>query len=307
LAVTIPQLLNLGVSGYPFNGADVGGFIGCPDAELFGDWMELGALQPFFRNHSHNEGCRREPWLFGPAVEARARAGVERRYRLLPYLYTLFEESSRTGLPVMRPLWLEYPQDAAVAGVDTAYLLGADLLIAPKLVAGAARYRVTLPRGDWYDTETLAPVEGGPYDIEPQGSSVRLFARAGAIIPEAPVLRRAELSGKLTLTVWPGASCHGALYVDDGQSFAYASGKSRRVAFACEAAAKSLSVQATSQGEYPAWWQEVELVIHAVPSAPSSVALADGKPLPHSYDAAKKTLVVKLAGGVTDFKLGVGW
>jgi alpha-glucosidase len=186
-------------------------------------------------------------------------------------------------------------------------LLGPDLLVAPKLTAGAARYRVTLPRGDWYDTETLAPVEGGPHDIEPRDSSVRLFARAGAIIPEAPVLQRAELSGKLTLTVWPGASCHGALYVDDGQSFAYAAGKSRRVAFTCEAAAKSLSVQASSQGEYPAWWQEVELVLHAVPSAPSSLALADGKPLPHSYDAAKKTLVVKLSGSVTDFKLGVGW
>lgn len=306
LAVTIPQLLNLGVSGYPFNGADVGGFIGCPDAELFGDWMELGALQPFFRNHSSDNACRREPWLFGPAVEARARAGVERRYRLLPYLYTLFEESSRTGLPVMRPLWLEYPQDPAVAGVDTAYLLGADLLVAPKLVANAARYRVTLPRGDWYDTETLAPVEGGPYDVEPQGSSVRLFARAGAIIPEAPVLRRAELSGKLTLTVWPGAGCQGSLYVDDGQSFGYATGKSRRITFTCEAAAKSLRVQASSQGEYPAWWQQVELVLHAVPSAPSSVALADGQPLPHSYDAAKKTLVVKVPGGATDFKLGVG-
>lgn len=310
LAVTIPQLLNLGVSGYPFNGADVGGFVGCPDAELFADWMELGALQPFYRNHSAKEGCRREPWLFGAAIEARARKAVERRYRLLPYLYTVFEEATRSGLPIMRPLWLEYPQDAATYTVDSAYLLGADLLVAAKLAPGGARYRVTLPVADWYDTETLALVEGGPREIEPVGgSSVRLFARAGAIIPEAPVAENtsATLAGSLTLTVWPGQDCRGALYLDDGESFAFQSGKSRRIAYTCDKSDAAIHVSARSNGDYPVWWQDSVLVLHEVPRPPSQVALADGKALPHAYDAAKKTLTVNVPGRLGDFELNVGW
>lgn len=310
LAVTIPQLLNLGISGYPFNGADVGGFVGCPDAELFAEWMELGALQPFFRNHSAKESCRREPWLFGAAIEARAKQAVERRYRLLPYLYTLFEEASRTGLPVMRPLWLEYPNDTTTYDVDDAYLLGKDLLVAPKLVAGAVAYRVTLPRGDWYDTESLELLTGGGHEIERSTTeSVRLFARAGAIIPEAPVVQNTAQSpqGPLTLTVWPGADCSGSLYLDDGKSFAYQAGKFRRVRFSCDSEASSIVVQASSSGDYLPWWKELRVVLHGVPRQPQTVLDQAGGELAHSYDAAKKTLVVRLPGGSADFRLVASW
>ncbi len=310
LAVTIPQLLNLGVSGYPFNGADVGGFVGCPDAELFAEWMELGALQPFFRNHSEKEGCRREPWLFDDAIGARAKKAVERRYRLLPYLYTLFEESSRNGLPVVRPLWLEYPNDAAVAGVDNAYLLGRDLLVAPKLVAGAAPYRVTLPAADWYDTETFALVPGGVHELKvPVADSLRLFARAGSIIPDAAVVQNTQTSpaGPLTLTIWPGPDCTGSLYLDDGTSFAFQSGKFRRLQLSCEPSQTSISVQSQSSGEYPPWWNELRVVIHAVPRAPKAVVDESGAKRPYAYDVAKKTLVVTLPRGSTDFRLSASW
>ncbi len=310
LAVTIPQLLNLGVSGYPFNGADVGGFVGCPDAELFAEWMELGAWQPLYRNHSAKDACRREPWLFGPAVLARVRSAVERRYRLLPYLYTLFEETSRNGSPVMRPLWLAYPNDPATYGVDTAFLLGDDLLIAPKLVAGAKRYRVVLPAADWYDTTTLELVSGGPRDVEaPPGDSVRVFARAGAIIPEAPVTLSTSQApnGPLTLTVWPGARCHGALYVDDGLSMAYRKGDFLRVAYACEKSDDSLRFEAVATGSFSPWWREQRVVLHDVPRAPKAVKDQLQAPLPHRYDAASKTLVVDLARASPTYSLEVSW
>ena len=310
LAVTIPQLLNLGISGFPFNGADVGGFVGCPDAELFAEWMELGALQPFYRNHSAKESCRREPWLFGAAVEARVRKAIERRYRLLPYLYTLFEEASRNGMPIMRPLWLEYPNDPATYGVDNAYLLGRDLLVAPKLVAGAASYRVTLPAADWYDTETLALVTGGVQELRANSDdSVQLFVRAGAIVPEAPVVQstRDVPQGPLTLTVWPGPDCSASLYLDDGESFAYQAGKSRRLSLTCDTTASSLNLQSTSVGDYAPWWKELKIVLHEVPKAPTAVTDATGVKLQHSYDAAKKTLSVSLPGGLTDFKLAATW
>lgn len=310
LAATIPQLLNLGVSGYPFNGADVGGFVGCPDAELFAEWMELGSLQPFFRNHSAKEACRREPWLFGAAIQARAKRAVERRYRLLPYLYTLFQESSLTGAPIMRPLWLEYPNDVATYGVDNAYLLGRDLLVAPRLVPGAARYRVVLPAADWYDTETLDLVSGGAHEVEAKaGDSVRLFARAGAIIPEAPVVpsTRESPHGPLTLTVWPGQDCSGSLYVDDGESFAYQNGASRTWTFNCDTATDGLSLRANAVGKADEWWHEVRLVLHAVPRAPQSVADGSGNALPHVYDPAKKTLVVTVAQPPGDYAVRARW
>jgi alpha-glucosidase len=272
--------------------------------------MELGALQPFYRNHSAKESCRREPWLFGAAIEARARKAIERRYRLLPYLYTLFEEASRNGMPVMRPLWLEYPNDPATYSVDNAYLLGRDLLVAPKLVAGSARYRITLPAGDWYDTDTFALTPSGTQELQAKpDDSVRLFARAGAIIPEAPVVQstRDVPAGPLTLTVWPGPDCSGSLYLDDGESFAYQAGKSRRLSFSCDKGDAALSVQVSSVGSYAPWWKEVKIIVHEVPKAPTAVTDASGAKLVSSYDAAKKTLSVALPGGQTDFKLTAAW
>jgi alpha-glucosidase len=306
LAVTIPQLLNLGISGFAFNGADVGGFIGCPDAVLFAEWMELGALQPFFRNHSMNDACRREPWLFGAATLSRARKAVERRYRLLPYLYTVFEESSRTGAPVMRPLWFDHPSDESVYDEARAYLLGRDLLVAPKLVAGATSHEVKLPSGDWYDTHTLERASGGTRQISSQvGDSVRLFARAGAIIAQQDVVAstRDVPRGPLLVEVWPGDDCSGALYVDDGASFDYQQGKFLRVQYACERSEAAFQVSATPQGSYAPWWKQVRLVLHDVSRAPRSVTDAAGKALPSQLDAKTRTLTVTLDGATPDFRV----
>jgi alpha-glucosidase len=310
LAVTIPQLSNLGVSGYAFVGADVGGFAGCPDPELFAAWMELGAFQPFFRNHSAKDACRREPWLFGATIEARVRAAVQRRYRLLPYLYTLFEEASRTGVPVMRPLWLEYPDAPATLGVDDEFLVGRELLIAPSLVAGARRYQVTLPPGTWYDTTTLARLPGGVHDIEAlPDDRVRVFARAGAVIPESALVRDTSrgLRGPLTLTVWPGPDSAGALYVDSGDGFAYQRGASRRLQLSSEGRADGLTVRSTSTGDFPPWWKEVRLVIHDVPRAPTAVIDANGPRPAYLYDKAQSTLTVTLRRAATDFEVSTNW
>jgi alpha-glucosidase len=310
LAATIPQLLNLGISGYPFNGADVGGFVGCPDAELFAEWMELGALQPFFRNHSKKDACRREPWVFGAAVEERARKAVERRYRLLPYLYTAFEESSRNGAPIMRPLWFEYPADGAAYDTSNVYLLGRDLLVAPKLRAGANEYSVVLPGGDWYDTESLALVPSGNRELESGPTdSVRLFARAGSIIPQGPVMQSAHEApqGSLLLDVWPGPDCSGSLYIDDGRSFAYQNGAFRRLSFACEPGSASLDVTSSSSGNFAPWWQDVRIVLHDVPAGAITVTDGASTKLPFVHDAAKKSLTVTLPKASTDFKIHAEW
>jgi alpha-glucosidase len=310
LAVTIPQLINLGVSGYAFVGADVGGFMGCPDPDLLAEWTELGAFQPFFRNHSEQGTCRREPWVNGLAVEARIRAAIERRYRLLPYLYTVFEEAARTGLPVMRPLWLEFSSDATASTNEQAFLLGHDLLVAPKLVAGAVAWQVTLPAADWWDTTTgLLVPGGGAYTVTPVGDeSVRVLARAGSIIPQQPVTQSADVAptGALTLDVWPAARCAGALYLDAGDGYGYEAGDLRRITFACQSTASGISVSSSSVGAFATWWSSTDVVVHGVPRTPTAVD-AGGLQLVWQYDLTTQILTVTLAGAAADWILSVQW
>ncbi len=297
LALTIGQLANLGVSGYAFAGADVGGFVGCPDADLLVEWTELAAFQPFFRNHSMKDSCRREPWVHGPAVEARIRAAVERRYRLLPYLYSAFEETSRTGMPVLRPLWLEYPSDPSSPNNAAVFLVGRDLLVSPKLVAGRVGYSAELPHTDWWDTETETLVAGGGHvQIPASETSVRVYARAGAIIPTQPLVQTTAQTptGALQLDVWPGAECSGSLYLDDGHSFAYVNGQARRLSFTCQVTANGISVSASSQGDYPVWWSSVLINVHGARPPRHEAVDSASKPLLTRYDAARHVASVQL-------------
>ncbi len=308
LALSIGQLANLGVSGYAFSGVDAGGFVGCPDPELLAEWLEVAAFQPFFRNHSAKDACRREPWVHGAATLARIRSAIERRYRLLPYLYTVFEEASRTGLPVLRPLWLEYPSDAASQRNAQSFLLGSDLLVAPKLVEGNVGYTVQLPARGWYDTVTEELLQsGGAVQVPASADSVRVFVRAGAIIPEQPVVQFADQAptGPFTLDAWPGAPCSGALYLDDGQSFAFQNGVSRRIGYECRLDQGSFSVSSHSVGSFPTWWQETSLIVHAAPHAPRAVRDAAGSPLEHRYDAQRHTVTVRLPGASADWSARV--
>ncbi len=283
----------------------------CPDAELVVAWMELGALQPFFRNHSMKGSCRREPWIYGDALEGRMRAAVERRYRLLPYLYTAFEEASRDGMPVLRPLWLEHPADPTVATTENAYLLGHDLLVAPRLERDATTVTtVDLPAGTWWDLATGTTVAGGAAVAIPGSAddSIHLFARAGAIIPQQPVTQAAGMtpSGALRLDVWPGSDCAGSLYLDDGTTYAYQKGALRRVAYTCSLRAAGLDVAATSNGDYPTWWSSTDLVLHGLPAAPASVTLDDAA-VASEYDAGSGSLRVMIPGDLSHFRVSASW
>ena len=311
LAVTIPQLVNLGVSGQPFVGADVGGFVGCPDRELLVEWHELGAYQPFFRNHATWGSCRREPWASGPAVLARIRTAIEARYRLLPYLYTAFEETARTGLPVMRPLWLEYASDPSTFANDRAFMLGRDLLVAPKLAAGAGPWDVVLPVADWWDVSAgLLVRDGGSITVTPMaGESVRVFARAGSIIPQQPVAQWADgqPAGELTLDVWPGEACEGSLYLDAGDGYGYQAGELRRVGFACDATESGITVRSTTaSGAFPTWWSSTRVVIHGVPRAPSGVTSGVAG-MQWQYAEDSQVVVATLPGGLADWSVSAAW
>ncbi|KAH7942006.1 hypothetical protein HPB49_019573 [Dermacentor silvarum] len=162
LRVTVPMLLSLSVAGISFCGADVGGFFRNPDSELSVRWYQAGAYQPFFRAHSHIHTKRREPWSFGPETLELVRGALYQRYALLPLWYTLFFENERTGVPPLRPLWMEFPQDKAGFATDDEHLVGSALLVHPVTEAGATKVSVYFPGENevWYDVETWEKFDG---------------------------------------------------------------------------------------------------------------------------------------------------
>eukprot|EP01126_Amoeba_proteus_P019989 TRINITY_DN2044_c0_g1_i3.p1 TRINITY_DN2044_c0_g1~~TRINITY_DN2044_c0_g1_i3.p1 ORF type:complete len:651 (-),score=144.68 TRINITY_DN2044_c0_g1_i3:2532-4484(-) len=150
LEATVPMLLSMGIAGITFSGADVGGFFGNPSRELLLRWYQAGAFQPFFRSHAHIDTVRREPWIFGEFWTNQIRKAVVQRYTYLTYFYTVFYQSSTTGVPVMRPLWVEFPHDYNTFSLQSSFLLGRALLVTPVTAEGQVTTKVSLPREDLY-------------------------------------------------------------------------------------------------------------------------------------------------------------
>ena len=217
---SVPMALNLGLSGQPYSGPDVGGFVGTPSPELFAHWMGVGALLPFFRTHNALHGDQ-EPWSFGEVAEEQSRIALTRRYRLLPYLYTLFHEASVTGLPVARPLFFADSADPSLRNEDHAFLLGDDVLVQPQLLENES-HDFAMPKGRW----RRFALAGEDPDASSANPLLRL--RDGAILPVGPGGQTSEeaTQGPLTLIVSLDASgrAQGRLYEDAGDGFGYREG-----------------------------------------------------------------------------------
>ena len=200
---------------------------------LFARWMQVGALYPFSRTHSMWLKPPQEPWRFGPRVEAIARAALELRMRLLPYLYGLFCEAEAIGAPVWRPLFFEHPDDPRAAEVDDQWLVGRDLLVAPVMERGQRHREVYLPAGVWHG------LDDGARWIGPRTACVAapleripIFARGGSVIPtQSPVQHTGEVPAEpLVLEVFPGGDGAGVLIEDDGATTGYREGAELRTA-----------------------------------------------------------------------------
>jgi alpha-glucosidase len=293
--ISVPQLLNLGLSGHPLIGDDIGGFRGSPSPELLTRWIALGAFNPIFRDHSEKGTLDQEPWVHGAEHEALRRHFIEARYRLLPYVYTLAEEASRTGVPLMRPFWLEHPEAESFYTNNSAFLFGADLLVQPKLEETMDPVETLLPPGVWYDYWTGARLAAAPAKKVPGPGELTVLVRGGAIVPHAPLVQSTSETpkGPLELRVYPGPACKGSLYLDDGDTFDYQKGAYLRLGATCEEAQGSVAVKTSAaEGSYTPWFTTVAFAIHGAPSAPKSVSVA-GKPTrDFKYDAAKKVVTV---------------
>ncbi|VDI64771.1 lysosomal alpha-glucosidase [Mytilus galloprovincialis] len=171
LIYSISGIINFNMFGIPMVGADICGFAGTVDVELCTRWMQLGSFYPFMRNHRDRDGDGQDPAssLFTSALPIMKKA-LEQRYRLLPYLYTLFYRSHIDGKPVIRPLFFQFPQDPKTYDIDKQFLWGSGLLISPVLVKGATTVTAYLPAGNWFDIETGVESMGGThvFDAPPQ-------------------------------------------------------------------------------------------------------------------------------------------
>lgn len=226
LARSIPMLLNMGLSGVPFCGVDIGGFYEDCSAELLVRWYALGIFYPFFRNHCSRLSCSQEPWAFSPVAEGHCKALIEWRYRLLPYIQQLFFEHARTGAPLMRPMAWHYPDDEFAVEIDDQFLFGEDILVAPIVQRGRTTRSVYLPEGRWHSLDGKQSFEGGRLHKMRFGlGQVPALVRDGAILPLADVMQTTRELAKSPITFHCyGDSGRGYFYEDDGISFEYLDG-----------------------------------------------------------------------------------
>ncbi|REG94780.1 putative secreted protein (Por secretion system target) [Flavobacterium aquicola] len=212
LKLSIPMSITLGLSGQPISGADIGGFNNDCTADLLGHWMALGAYYPFSRNHAANNSVNQEPWVFGSKIENVSRTAVNRRYRLLPYMYTLLREASETGMPLMRPVFFVDNTDLSLRSEQQAFMVGKDLLVVPRWAVNPS-----LPKGNW-NKVTLEATEDDKYQA-------LLYVRPGSVVPITEVVQSTAdyKSDNITYLINPleDGTASGEIYHDDGDGFGY--------------------------------------------------------------------------------------
>ena len=267
LEMSIAQLCNLGLSGVGFSGADIGGFGGNGNPELFARWIQLGAFYPFSRGHSSIDTPNKEPWIWGQEVEEISRRALSLRYRLLPYLYSLFYTTSQTGAPIWRPLFYHFANDLATHTLGDEVMVGHSLLVAPIYRPGQTRRMVYLPEGIWYDFWTDSRIVGPTYLLaEAELDTIPLYMRGGAIVPFGPDLNYTDEKplDNLVLEVYPDANgvASGILYEDDGLSFGYERGEFCLTRYACRSENGKAIISAQRQGQFAPHPRSVEIWLH---------------------------------------------
>jgi alpha-glucosidase len=301
ISMSTPTLLSMGLSGYPLVGDDIGGFGSSPPSDLLTRWYELGAFNPIYRNHAAKGTLDHEPWVNGPEQEAIRRKYIELRYKLLPYIYTYTEETTRTGMPLMRPIFLEYPQAPEFYGDDRDFLFGPDFFVAPVVSETLDAQGVFLPPGEWYDYWTAEKhTNKDQINLHPRMDEVPLYVRAGAIVPMQPLVQYTgeKPNGPLELRVYLPSStasndCRGALYQDDGHTFAYQKGEILRVNYLCQVSNSSVTVASSvEKNAFQPWWKSAEVTLYGAAAPPKEVRIGDEVIHEWRYDSPARAVTL---------------
>jgi len=250
--------------------------------------------------------------VHGPEHEAIRRKYIELRYELMPYLYTGIEETSRTGLPLMRPVFLEYPQASEFYGDNRDFLFGRDFFVAPVTTEMADAEEVALPPGEWYDFWTNAKLSSKEkITLHPRLDEMPLYVRAGAIVPMQPLVQSTEEkpNGPLKLRVYlpnsaSSGDCHGALYQDDGHTFAYQKGEILRVHYSCQVSSGAVTVTSNVEmSAYQPWWKRVDLTIYGATAAPREVRIGEQTIQDWRYDSLAHTVTLTLPDALKNWNI----
>ncbi len=307
LKMSTPMLLSMGISGFPLVGDDVGGFAGSPTPDLLTRWFEVGALNPIDRDHTAKGTADQEPWVHGPEHEAIRRKYIELRYRLMPYIYTGIEEATRTGLPLMRPLFLEYPQAPEFYDDNRDFLFGRDLFVAPVTTEMVDAEDISLPPGEWYEFWTGAKHEyKEKIQLRPRLDEMPLYVRAGAILPMQTVVQHTGETpeGPLRLRVYPGEDCSGSLYQDDGHTFAYQKGEILRIHYSCVVSSASVTVTSTiAKNAFKPWWSSAALTVYGAAVAPREIRIGDQVIQGWSFDSQAHTVTLTVPEAVKNWSV----
>lgn len=310
LELGIRLMLGLGLSGQPFVGTDIGGFMGTPSPELYVRWMQVGALSPFCRSHSHYGSNDKEPWSFGENNEEICRKFIKFRYELLPTLYTLFYQSSQSGEPIWRPMFYEFQNDPKC--YDWAYqqqfMLGPNILVAPVTRVGQYTKKVYLPEGRWLDWNTEKVYDGKQEIIvDAHLDQLPMFLRNGAILFRRDVQGYADETPIRELTIdifdmkYEYESPHTGfrLYEDDGSTFSFRDSSMRLTDFNWgTGGAEAMLVRTLRKDVYSPDDRKLTLRFHDI-DWPNHQYYLNGNPI-HSddsrlnYNADKKLLEVRL-------------
>lgn len=269
MKMSIPMILNLGLSGIPHAGADVGGFHGNVEPELLTRWIQLGAFLPFYRNHSSIDTVDQEPWAFEEPWQKINRKYIRFRYKLLPYLYTLSYKAHRKGTPIARPLFLEFPHDKTSYSIQDEFMLGDSLLVSPVLERDTEKTSVYLPYQkdkksidweNWWNGEVLS---SGYHIVDSPIETIPLFLREDKGVPlsnatssteEKPskLILRGNLESKITIP----------LYHDDGKTKDYEEGEYFFGEFILKEAEESREANLEIKNDgYKPFWKEIEFKI----------------------------------------------
>ena len=232
LRMSLPMLMNLGLSGMAFCGTDVGGFGHDCSSELLSRWVQVGAFTPLFRNHSAMGTRDQEPWAFDKETEEINRKYIKLRYQLMPYIYDNMYKASKTGAPMIRPLLFNYQDDVNTYEINDEFLCGDNILVAPVVEQGAKARLVYLPEGNsWVDYWTKEEYKGGQYIIRQTPlDTCPIYIKQGSIIPNYKVQNyvNEEINDKLIVQIFLGNEETESLYehyMDDGESFNYENGE----------------------------------------------------------------------------------
>ena len=292
LKYNIATMLGMSASGVSNQGCDVGGFYGpAPSEELFLRWVQMGVFMPRFSIHSVNvDNTVTEPWMYGD-ITPLIRDAIQLRYQLSPYFYSLMYESTKSGLPMMRPFFMEFECDCDCYDEDVNFMLGESLLVAPVVEEGADTKVVYLPDdgGKFYDFYSGEVFEGGcTLEIDVDEKSIPLFVRSGAIIPVAENEIMNLTNDKvtdLTLIMAPDEDGSFVLYEDDGCSLDYEKGEFKATAISMyttgrETGSEHTTVSFVSMGDYESTVEVMRLDVFHPGKAPFYVYV-DGKEIPH--------------------------